>query len=69
MIPPDPNAETEAAAGQQVDVRGLAGHQGSLALREDEDARGELDALRDPGEVGEHDERVVERVRLRVRTG
>ncbi len=58
-VPTEPDPEAEAAAGQQVDLRGLLGDERGLALREDDDAGHQLDRG-DRGEVAEHHERLVE---------
>ncbi len=57
----------ESPRGQEVDVCCLSRDERGLTLREDQDPRGEVDPLGDGGQVGEHHERVVERVVLRVR--
>ena len=67
VVPADPDSEAKPAAGQEVNIGSLACHERSLALREDQDAGGEADPLGDGGQVGEHYERVVERVVLGVR--
>ena len=69
MVPADADAEPQPTAGDEIDVGRLSGHEGGLSLREDQDPGGELDSFGDPGEVGEHDEWVVERVALGVRAG
>ena len=69
VVPADPDAEAQPAAGEQIDVGRLPGHERRLALREDQDPGGEPDPLGDGGQVGEHHERVVERVVLGVRAG
>jgi hypothetical protein len=68
VVPADPHTETQPPPRQQVDVRSLPSDQGGLALREDQDAGDEADALGHSGEVGEHHQRVVERIALGVGT-
>ena len=67
--PADPDPQTQPAAGEQIDVGCLPGHQRRLALRQDQDSGGEPDPFRHAGQIREHHERVVERVPLGVRTG
>ena len=43
-VPPEPDAEPEPAAGQQVHLRGLLRDERGLALREDDDAGHELES-------------------------
>ncbi len=66
---PTPTPEAQPAAGEQIDVGRLPGHERCLALRKDQDPGGEPDPLGDAGQVGEHHERVVERVVLGVGAG
>ncbi len=69
VVPANADAEAEAPAGEQVEIGHLPRNEGGLALRQNQDARHELDALRERGQVSEHDERVVEGVLLGVRSG
>ena len=69
VVPADPHTEPQPTARQKVHVSCLPSHERCLALREHHDPGGELDSLRDTGQIGEHDERVMERVKLRVRPG
>ena len=69
VVPADADAEAQPAAGQEIDVGRLPGHERGLALRQDQDPGGEPDPLGDAGQMGEHHERVVERVVLGVRAG
>ncbi len=59
-VPADAEAEPEPARGQQVDLGGLLGQQGGLALGRDDDAGDQLQRGQ-RGEVAEHHERLVER--------
>ena len=68
-LQPTPTPSAEPAAGQEIDIGCLPCHQRGLALREDQDPGGEPDPFGDAGQIGEHDERVVERVVLGVRAG
>jgi len=67
--PADADAEAQPASGKEIDIGGLSCHEYGLALREDQDPRRELDSFGDGGQVGEHHERVVERVVLGVGAG
>ena len=69
VVPADSDAEAEASAGEQVDIGYLPRNEGGLALRQYQDARHELDAPGERGEVSEHHERVVEGILLRVWSG
>ena len=66
VVPADPHAETQPTAGQEIDIGRLPCHERGLALRKDQDPGGETDSLGDAGQIGEHHERVVERVVLGV---
>ena len=66
VVPADTHAEAEPATGQEVNIGRLPGHERGLALRKDQDPGGEADPLGDAGQIGEHHERVVERVVLGV---
>jgi len=68
VVPADPHTETQPPARQQVDVGSLPSDECSLALREDQDPGDEADALSHRREVGEHHQRVVERIALGLRT-
>ena len=58
-VPPEPDAESESSPREEIDLGGLLGGEDGLALREDDDARDELDG-RDRGQVPEEHERLVE---------
>ncbi len=62
-IPADAEPEPQAAAGEHVHLGGLLGRKRGLALRQDDDARHELDRPRACGDEPEQDERLVERLR------
>ena len=70
-VPADADAEARAPAAEDVELGRLLGDQRGLALRQDEDRGGELDALGDRRQVGEEQERFMEhplpRVELRPR--
>src|SRR5262249_38659699 len=67
-VPPDADAEAEATAGEQIDLGRLLRGEDRLTLREDDDAGHELHR-RDPGEVAEQHERLLERRLHVVRAG
>ena len=67
LAPADANAQSKPTSRQQVDISGLACHERRLTLRQDQDSRGEPDALGDASQISEHHERVVKRILLRVR--
>jgi hypothetical protein len=69
MVPADPHTESQATAGQKINIGCLPSDERCLALREDENPGGELDSLSDPGQIGEHHEGIVERVLLGIRAG
>ena len=66
LVPSDPEPEPEAATAQQVDLGRLLGQQRRLALGPDQDGGGERQ-VRAGGQVGEHGQRLAERVVDRVR--
>ena len=66
VVPADPHTEAQPTAGQEIDIGRLPCHERRLALRKDQDPGGETDSLGDAGQIGEHHERVVERVVLGV---
>jgi hypothetical protein len=68
VVPTDADAETAAPAGEQVDIGHLPRNERRLALRQNQNARHQLDPPGERGEVSEHHERVVEGVLLRVRS-
>ena len=59
-IPPEPDAEPEVAACENVDLGGLLREQSRLALRCDYDAGDQLEPRRDRRDVAEDDEDLVE---------
>ena len=67
VVPADADTEAQPTAGQEIDIGRLPCDERGLALRKDQDPGRELDALGDPGQIGEHHERIVERVVLGVR--
>ena len=67
VVPADPHTEAQSAAREKIDIGCLASDKCSGALRQDENAGGEVDPLGDAGEVGEHHERVVEWVVFGIR--
>src|SRR5207244_4805500 len=66
-VPADGDAEPEPPAAEDVHRRGLLGHEGRLALGQDEDAADELDLPGDRGEEAEEDQRLVELMAVGVR--
>src|ERR1035437_4135270 len=69
VVPADPNPEARWAGGEKLKIGCLPCHERCLALREDQNPGGELDSFGDGGQIGEHHERVVERVVLGIRPG
>ena len=59
--PTDAHAEDHSPAGEVVERRQLLGEDHRVALRQDEDAGGEANALGRRGDVGEPDQRVGDR--------
>jgi len=59
FVPADADTEAQPARHQRVQRGGLLGHQRGLALREDQDAGGEADALGAAGDEAEQHERVM----------
>ena len=59
LVPADADPEPEPPAAQHIERRRLLGDQRRLALRQDQDARGEADALGAAGEKAEQHKRVV----------
>jgi len=59
-VPAHPDAQAQPATAQHVDLRGLLGDQGRLPLRQDQDARGQGQPVRDRREVGQQRERLVD---------
>src|SRR5215510_15472891 len=66
-VPADGNAEAESSTRKHIDRGGLLGDERGLALRQDDDARHQLDPARDRGEKSEEHERLVEGVTIGVR--
>jgi len=69
VIPAHAHAEAQSPSREKVNIRRLPRHECGLTLRENQDPRGELDSLRDPGQIGEQHERIMKRVVLGVRAG
>ncbi len=67
-VPTDAHTEAQPATREQINVGRLARYECRLALRQDQDSGGELDALGDARQVAEHHERIVERVVLGIGT-
>jgi hypothetical protein len=67
LQPADADAEDGAAARQHVERGDLLGDVERVALRQDQDAGGDLDRRRDGGDVGERQQRVGQRQVLRGR--
>ena len=61
QLRPTPDAEAQPAAGEQVELGRLLGHEHRLALRQDQDAGDQLEALGDRAEEAEQHERLVVR--------
>ena len=59
LVPAHADAEAEAAAAQHIEGGGLLGHQGGLALGQDQHRGGEADLLGAAGEEAEQHERVM----------
>ena len=58
-VPTDPDSEAQPTAAEQVDFRGLLGHQRSLPLRQDDHSGDQFDRPGERGEEAEHHERLV----------
>lgn len=69
VAPAGADAEAQPAAGEHVHLRPLFGDEGGLSLAEHEHAGGDADAPGYRRQVTEHDERLVERVLVRVGWG
>ena len=67
-VPANPESESEAPAGHDVDLGGLLGDKHGLALREDDDACHQSEPWRQTGDEAEQDERLVERRPVRRET-
>src|SRR5204863_3348243 len=65
-VPADADAETQTSAREDVHLGRLLGDERGLTLRQDEDARDQLDAPCDGGAEAEEDERLVKIVLVRV---
>ena len=68
VVPADTDTEPQSTAGQQIEIGCLARDERGLALRKDQDPGGELESFGDSGQIGEHHERIVERVVLGIGT-
>src|SRR5689334_22453909 len=66
VVPPDPDPQTESAAREHIHLGRLLGDQDSLALRQDEDTRDELQALGKAGQIAEQHEWLVEKGTVRI---
>jgi len=64
VVQADPDTEAQSTAGEKIKIGGLPCDEHRRALREDQDPGGELESFGDGGQIGEHHERVVERVVL-----
>ena len=60
VVPANADAQGEAAATEHVDLGGLLGHQGGLALGQDEDAGDEANALRQRGDECQRSQRLMD---------
>jgi len=69
MVPADSDTESQPTPGQEVNIGSLPCHEGSLALRKDQDSGGESDPVGDASQVREHHKRVMERIVLVVGAG
>ena len=68
IVPAHADAQAQAAAGQHIHRGGLLGHQGGLALRQDQDAGGQLDFFGQAGQIAEQDKGFVKGVGMAVGT-
>ena len=59
LVPADADAQPEPALAQRIERGCLLGHQGRLALRQDQHAGGEADLLGDAGQEAEQHEGIV----------
>ncbi len=67
VVPPESDAQNEPTVAEQIDVGSLTGDEWGLSLRQDQHAAHQMDAVGDPSQVGEHHERIGERILIRVR--
>src|SRR6266567_478451 len=67
-VPADADTHAEFAAGQHIHLGGLLGSQHGLALRQDDDARHQLESRRHGGQVAEQHHWLVEHAVDGVRT-
>jgi hypothetical protein len=67
VIPAHAYTEAQPSAGQKINICRLPRHKRGLTLRENQDASTKLDSFRDPGQIGEQYERIVERIVLGIR--
>lgn len=68
-IPADPDTHPQPTTGQEIDIGGLPGNERRLALRKNQDSGGKTDPFGQAGQIGEHDEGVVEWIPLGIGTG
>ena len=66
MVVAEPDTEPQPAAAEDLDLGGLLGHQGRLALGQDEDRGDQFDTPGDAGQEPEENERLVELVPVGV---
>ena len=66
-VPAHADAEAQPSAREHIHLGRLLGHERRLTLGQDDDARDQLDAPRDPGTEPKEDERLVEGVLVGVR--
>ena len=67
MVPTNPHADAQSIARKKINIGRLARDERRLTLRKDKDASRETDSLRNPSQVREHHEWVMEWVVLGVR--
>src|ERR1700733_668089 len=68
VVPAHAHTEAQPPGRQKIDVGCLSGHECRRALRQNQDPGSKRDSLGDASQIGEHHERVVKRVTLRIGT-
>ena len=67
VVPAEPDTQAQPAAREEVELGSLLRDERRLPLRKDQDSGPEPDPRRDPGDVAQHHEWLVERIVLGVR--
>ena len=66
VIPANTNPEPQPPAAEDVDLGGLLGHQGGLALPQDQHPGHQLHALRAGGQIAAQHKRFVKHILVRI---